>query len=137
MRILFAAAVSLVALFAALNSTQALTTPNDAPPAARSHVELIVMEADGCIYCGLFRRDVLPVFEASARGKTMPVRFLDINDIEKTPLKLQRPIDMLPTFVVVVDGAEIGRIPGYVGREDFFHSINYVLSSNGHDDLPR
>ena len=32
-------------------------------------LELVVIEADGCIYCGLFRRDVLPVLRRFRAGK--------------------------------------------------------------------
>jgi thioredoxin-related protein len=102
----------------------------DAPVPRLGNLQLVVMEADGCIYCGLFRRDVLPSYEASDSGKDMPARFVDVNDIDKTGIDLQSPIDILPTFVVVKDNHEIGRIPGYMGPEDFFHAINYLLSSS-------
>jgi thioredoxin-related protein len=104
--------------------------PDAAVPHSIGNVQLIVMEADGCIYCKLFRRDVLPSYETSERGKDMPVRFLDVNDVPKTGIELQSPIDILPTFVIVKDNREVGRIPGYMGPEDFFHSINYLLSSS-------
>jgi thioredoxin-related protein len=94
------------------------------------NMQLIVMEAEGCIYCNVFRRDVLPSYEVSERGKEMPVRFVDVNDVPKTGIELQSPIDILPTFVITKDNREIGRIPGYVGPEDFFHSIAYLLSSS-------
>lgn len=100
------------------------------PMPSTSNLQLVVMEAPGCIYCTIFRRDVLPSFEASEHGKDMPVRFVDVNDVEQSGLDLQSPIDILPTFVVVKDNHEVGRIPGYMGPEDFFHSINYLLSSN-------
>lgn len=100
------------------------------PMPSTSNLQLVVMEAPGCIYCTIFRRDVLPSFEASEHGKDMPVRFVDVNDVEQSGLDLQSPIDILPTFVVVKNNHEVGRIPGYMGPEDFFHSINYLLSSN-------
>lgn len=98
------------------------------PPAG--NLQLVVMEAPGCIYCTIFRRDVLPAYEVSERGKEMPVRFLDVNDVEQSGIGLDAPIDILPTFVVIKDNHEVGRIPGYMGPENFFHSINYLLSSS-------
>jgi thioredoxin-related protein len=91
--------------------------------------ELIVVEADGCIYCGLFRRDVLPGYEASEQGKEVPVRFVDVNDVEAVHLALKTAVDIVPTFVVVKSQQEIGRISGYMGPEDFFHSIKYLLDT--------
>lgn len=102
----------------------------DAQVTNLGNMQLVVMEADGCIYCNIFRRDVLPSYEASERGKDLPVRFIDVNDVETARIELQSPIDILPTFVVIKDNREIGRIPGYMGPEDFFHSINYLLSSS-------
>ena len=92
-------------------------------------LELIVIEADGCIYCGLFRRDVLPSYAVSEQGKQMPVRFVDVNDTNTARLDLKSPVDIVPTFIVVKSQHEVGRISGYMGPEDFFHSISYLLAS--------
>jgi thioredoxin-related protein len=124
-----------VALFALMTTGLTLSSgqagiDRDAPVTNLGNMQLIVMEAEGCIYCGIFRRDVLPSYEVSERGKDLPVRFLDVNDVSKTGIELQSPIDILPTFVITKDNREIGRIPGYMGPEDFFHSIAYLLSSS-------
>jgi thioredoxin-related protein len=92
-------------------------------------LELVVIEADGCIYCGLFRRDVLPSYAVSEQGKQMPVRFVDVNDTNAARIDLKTPVDIVPTFVVVKSHHEVGRISGYMGPEDFFHSISYLLAS--------
>jgi thioredoxin-related protein len=92
-------------------------------------LELVVIEADGCIYCGLFRRDVLPSYAVSEQGKQMPVRFVDVNDANTARLDLKSPVDIVPTFIVVKSQHEVGRISGYMGPEDFFHSISYLLAS--------
>lgn len=98
-------------------------------PTTQPQFELVVLEAPGCTYCALFRRDVLPAFETSATGKQMTVRFVDVNDIEQSHLDLVSAVDIVPTFVVARANKEIGRIPGYVGPENFFHSIDYLLAS--------
>lgn len=94
-----------------------------------SAFELIVVEAEGCIYCGLFRRDVLPAYETSEQGREAPARFVDVNDVDGAHLDFTSPVDIVPTFVVVKSRHEIGRISGYVGPENFYHSIKYLLSS--------
>ncbi len=100
-------------------------------PATPVTMELVVLEAPGCIYCGLFRRDVLPSYEASERAKNMPIRFVDINDAAADALGLDSPVDVVPTFVVMKNNHEVGRIPGYTGPEFFFHTINHLLSGAG------
>lgn len=86
--------------------------------------ELVVVEADGCIYCKLFRRDVLPAYEASKQGKDAPVRFLDVNDIETARLDLKSDVDVVPTFVIVKSQHEVGVSPDTWGpRTSFIRSI--------------
>jgi thioredoxin-related protein len=99
------------------------------PPNPGSTLELVVVEAEGCIYCELFRRDVLPAYETSEQGKGLPVRFVDINDIDADHLDFKSDVEIVPTFVVVKSRHELGRISGYVAPEDFFHSIDYLLAS--------
>lgn len=109
------------------------TAPNagldlDAEVPAHANLQLVVMEAPGCIYCSLFRRDVLPSYQASQRAKDIPVRFVDVNDIATAKLDLDASVDIVPTFVLVQNNKEVGRIPGYVGPETFFHSINFLMT---------
>jgi thioredoxin-related protein len=96
---------------------------------ASSAFELVVVEAEGCIFCRLFRRDVLPAYQTSEQGKEAPVRFVDVNDVDKSQADLTSPVEIVPTFVVLKSRHEVGRISGYVSPENFFHSINYLLAS--------
>jgi thioredoxin-related protein len=96
-----------------------------------SRFEVLVVEIDNCIYCGLFRRDVAPTYTTSPRAKTAPMRFVDINAPDVDRLALQAPIDTIPTVLVVENGREVGRIAGYVGPEIFFHSLSQLLPDHG------
>lgn len=92
-----------------------------------SRYELLVVEIDNCVYCGLFRRDVAPTYKLSPRAKAVPMRFVDINAPDVDRLSLNAPIDSVPTILVVENGREVGRIAGYVGPEIFFHSLSRLL----------
>ena len=98
---------------------------------AVTEFELVVIEAPGCIYCQLFRRDVAPAYAASQRARSVPIRFTDINDLDTEELALTGPIDSVPTVLVLKGNSEVGRVPGYIGPENFFHSINRLLSGAG------
>jgi thioredoxin-related protein len=52
-----------------------------------------------------------------------------VNDVDHAQADLTSPVDVVPTFVVLKSRHEVGRISGYVGPENFFHSINYLLAS--------
>ncbi|MBA2126613.1 hypothetical protein DLM45_10330 [Hyphomicrobium methylovorum] len=126
---LFTAATFALLLATPLRAPFAGLDGSASPPAIESGFQLIVVEADGCIYCKLFRRDVLPAFQASNDGKDMPVRFIDVNVLDNTEMEFTSPVDIVPTFIVVKSNREIDRIAGYVGPENFFHSIHYLRSS--------
>jgi thioredoxin-related protein len=126
---LFVLSVALLTLVVLPQSSRASIETAAAASSIPETWELLVEEAQYCIYCDLFRRDVLPAYEASEQGKQMPVRFIDVNDLDNAHLDLKSPVDIAPTFIVLKSQHEIGRIPGYVGPENFFHSINYLLAA--------
>jgi len=117
----------------ALVTVLSATAPKAAPDLETAalpdaEMEIVVVEAEGCVYCEIFRRDVLPSYRLSPRGRQMPLRFLDINEVEERRLPLAAPVAMVPTAVLLKDHQEVGRIEGYVGPEAFFHSVNRLLS---------
>jgi Thioredoxin-related protein len=99
------------------------------PTPLNSRYTLVVLEAEGCVYCQLFRRDVLPAYEASPRAREVPLRFVDINKVDPG-LTLLEPVEQVPTIVLVKDQKELGRIAGYIGPEAFFHSVNRLLDGS-------
>ncbi|MDX2288060.1 MAG: thioredoxin family protein [Hyphomicrobiaceae bacterium] len=122
------ASVIVVVLALAVTAPGRAAPDFETPARAGAAVELVVLEAPGCIYCSIFRRDVLPAYMASPRAAQMPIRFVDLNDEKAGSLGLSQPVDIVPTFVILRNNEELGRIPGYVGPETFFHGINHILS---------
>lgn len=92
-----------------------------------SDLELVVLELENCTYCGLFRRDALPLYQASGRAQKVPIRFLDLNDRAADDLDLDGPVTVVPTVVLMKGNREIGRVPGYIGPENFFHAVNHMI----------
>lgn len=109
-------------------STHAATDPHATAPNAAAR-ELVVLEVPGCIYCRVFRRDVLPAYEASPRARDLPIRFVDLNDPAADALKFSQPITIVPTVVLVEGNREVSRIPGYVGRANFFRMVKSMMAT--------
>lgn len=97
-------------------------------PKTPAVLEVIAVEAPGCGYCNLFRRDVAPAYAASAAAKTAKLRFLDLNDKAIEAIRFAQPISLVPTVVVVKDGVEVARINGYVAPHSFYALIKSVLN---------
>lgn len=126
MRFLLLVAIAVIALSIELPpSIAAKDSTTKATPAPAT--ELIVIEAEGCIYCQVFRRDVLPAYLTSPRSKDAPIRFVNYNDRAAAELQLNGPVRIVPTFIMVKQKREVGRIPGYIGRDEFFRAVTEML----------
>jgi len=100
----------------------------DPPPS----FEVVVFETSNCLLCRLFRRDVAPRYARSRRHRMAPLRYIDVNPRRPPHPGLSEPLAMLPTAVIMKDGAEIARIEGYTGPELFFQMMSRTFSRLGH-----
>lgn len=91
-------------------------------PVTAGAVELVMLEEDGCSWCELWDKEVGVVYHKTAEGRRAPLRRLDIHEPLPDDLKFLAKGGYTPTFVLVEDGRELGRIRGYPG-EDFFWGL--------------
>ncbi len=82
-------------------------------------VELVYVFDPGCPYCRLWDKEIAPVYEKTAEGQRAPIKKIDKQDPVLDSMNMERPVHYTPTFVLMQDEREIGRIEGYPG-EDFF-----------------
>ncbi len=101
---------------------------HDGKAARSSSVELLVFEHPDCVYCRVFRRDVVPQYQEATQAARAPLRFIDIEKTDTEGLGLKAPINTVPTAVVVKDGREIDRIVGYWSPGNFFKMLAYIMS---------
>lgn len=90
-----------------------------ATPALAGELQLLMFEQPGCIYCAAWNEEVAPEYPLTEEGKAAPLRRLQLRDPMPEGLQVVSPPVFTPTFVLVEDGVETGRIEGYPG-EDFF-----------------
>lgn len=101
---------------------------SDLLSAARGRtVELLVFEHRDCVYCRVFRADTLPRYRESENAAKAPIRFVSIEHADTTTLKLNGAIQMVPTFVLMQDGQEVGRIAGYWAPDNFFKMLSNLM----------
>lgn len=89
-------------------------------------VELIMVERTGCHYCIDWKTDLGPIYPKTAEGEYAPLRVVQIKNAPPEGVEFARPVTFTPTFVLVDDGHELGRIEGYPG-EDFFWGLLTML----------
>lgn len=80
--------------------------------------ELVMVEEQGCHWCARWKEEIGVVYHKTDEGRAAPLRPVDIHALPADLTFKSRP-QFTPTFILVEDGVEIGRIEGYPG-EDFF-----------------
>jgi thioredoxin-related protein len=91
--------------------------------------ELIMVERKGCHYCIEWKDDLGPIYPNTAEGKFAPLRIIDINDGAPDGVTFARKVVFTPTFVLVENNTEIGRIEGYPGEDFFWGLLDMMLKA--------
>ena len=91
-------------------------------PASVAAAELVMFEEAGCPWCAAWNRDIAAIYPKTAEGKRAPLRRVDLHAPWPADLPELEPVHYTPTFVLIDNGREIGRILGYPG-EDFFWGL--------------
>ncbi len=84
--------------------------------------ELVMLEEDGCWWCAKWTQEVGVIYDKTPEGKLAPLRRLDIHERLPVDLRFLDKGGYTPTFILVENGKEYGRIRGYPG-EDFFWGL--------------
>lgn len=90
--------------------------------------ELLMLEQPGCVWCARFNAEIAPAWPKTEEGRLAPLRRVDITQPWPDDLAGVQKERFTPTFVLIEDGVELGRIRGYVGDEFFWYRIGELLS---------
>jgi len=88
----------------------------------RAEVQLLMAEEPGCMWCARWNAEIGPIYPKTGEGEVAPLRRVDMTKPIPDDIQLVRRVSFSPTFVLLVDGAEVNRIEGYPG-EDFFWGL--------------
>ncbi len=89
--------------------------------------ELLMLEQAGCAWCARFNKEIAPIYAKTEEGRLAPLRRVDIHAPWPDDLAGILPERFTPTFVLVEDGREIGRMRGYAGDEFFWVLLQELL----------
>lgn len=90
--------------------------------------ELLMLEQPGCVWCARFDAEIAPAWPRTEEGRLAPLRRVDITGEWPADLAHIRKERFTPTFVLMDEGRELGRIRGYVGDEFFWYRIGELLA---------
>ena len=89
--------------------------------------ELVMVERSGCPYCARWNRDVAPIYEKTPEGHLAPLRRLDLADVKASTIAFSEPVRFTPTFILVDDNKEVGRLTGYMNDDMFWGLLDGLL----------
>ena len=92
--------------------------------AADTRGQLVMITSSHCPWCEAFENDVGASYEHTEEALTYPLRRQDFYMEMPDDLAHLTPATMTPTFIVMRDGLEVGRITGYPGAELFWWRIS-------------
>ena len=89
--------------------------------------ELLMFDDPGCVWCRRWTAEIGQGYPRSPEGVQAPLRRIPIRNQANAGVALARPVNATPTFVVVEDGQEVGRLEGYAGRDFFYPMLDELL----------
>jgi hypothetical protein len=107
-------------LFALLLGFQPLPAPA---------AELVMVEQNGCHWCAQWNVEISHIYPKTSEGARAPLRRVDLRALPDD-IDFTSPPVFTPTFVLVDEGRELGRIEGYAGEEFFWFLLAKLLEAN-------
>ena len=92
-------------------------------------MELLMVEEDGCIWCARWKKEIGPIYPKTDEGRKAPLRTIDKLRALPDGIATERGFFFTPTFVLLVDGVEKGRIEGYPGEDFFWGLLAQLITS--------
>ena len=96
------------------------------PLSAAADTYLLMAEEEGCMWCARWNDEISAIYPKTPEGKAAPLVRFDKRGPAPEGVTLDGPVRFTPTFILVKDGTEAGRIEGYPG-EDFFWGLLGML----------
>jgi len=96
--------------------------------AARAETELLMVEQAGCEWCAAWNREVGEVYGKTEEGRRAPLRRQDLFAAWPDDVTINGQVHFTPTFILLVDGREAGRIEGYPGEHFFWPLLTQMLN---------
>jgi hypothetical protein len=81
----------------------------------------------GSPWCATWDREIGPIYPKTDIGRRLPLRMVDLDRGDAPAVRTRSPVRYTPTFVLVENGLEIGRIEGYPGDAFFWGLLERLV----------
>lgn len=97
--------------------------------------ELIMVERPGCHWCAQWHEEIGTAYPATEESRRAPLRRVQIDALPGDVAFASKPV-FTPTFVLVDEGRELGRIEGYPGAHFFWPLLTRLLNEHPDATVP-
>lgn len=98
--------------------------------------ELVMVEQDNCSWCARWHAEIGPIYPKTTEHRYAPLRRIDIHESLPVDLAFLKTGPFTPTFILVDEGREIGRIRGYPGEDFFWGLLDGLIKKQKPDFTP-
>ena len=88
---------------------------------------LVYVFSDHCVFCKAWERDVGSLYGDTEYAKKAPLIKIDISLFSKQFPDVTQNVSVTPTFVLMSENDEVGRIVGYQNRDMFFWALSEYI----------
>ncbi|SOC00443.1 hypothetical protein SAMN05877809_102617 [Rhodobacter sp. JA431] len=91
-------------------------------------LRLLMVEQPGCAYCARWEEEIGPKYALTAEGQAAPITRVQLRAPLPEGLTTASPASFTPTFILLDDGTETGRIEGYPGEDFFWPMLSALIA---------
>ena len=90
-------------------------------------LELVFITSEHCPFCKAWERDVGQIYDSTPYALKARLRRVDLGDVDSALPAGAVKVFGTPTFLIVENNTEIGRIEGYQSSEMFFWALSEYI----------
>ena len=99
--------------------------------------ELIMFNAEYCSWCHKWDEEIGVIYSLTLESCQAPIRKVDIDDQIPDSISINESVQYTPTFVLIHNQGEVGRIVGYQGEDFFWPMLNDLIEQNLPEEVRR
>ena len=99
--------------------------------------ELIMFDADYCTWCRKWDEEIGVIYGLTPESCQAPIRKVEISDQIPDSISINKSVRYTPTFVLIHNQSEVGRIVGYQGEDFFWPMLNDLIEQNLPEEVRR
>jgi len=89
--------------------------------------QLVMVEETHCPYCARFNAEIAPAYPKTTEGMAAPLRRINIDEGWPADLSHIKSESLTPTFILIQNNRELGRLHGYQGDEFFWFLLGELM----------